>query len=491
MVKYIVSEIRRYFMKSNWNKFFCFVLISAMLIFALTACSNGGEVVAPEPTTAPTAPAEDKADDEVPATPTPTPEPRDLKGREVVIADWWTTDPNPEPRNQREEDTLRFREEFMEEYNFTITRKNIGSFGEYTEIVIASIMANDPVADIITMHAEHIAAPLTQGLLYPLDTLESFDFTEEKWNQQIIEMLTMDGHVYGMSTGRMEPRLGIFWNKRLFEEAGVDPDLPYDLQAKDEWTWEALEDLARRNTRDTDNDGIPDVYGIASFSKNWFRGCVFSNDAKFIGLKDGKFYNATSEPNFLQALEYGWSLYEKGYHHPLPDPYDPATQWQWFLPAFLEGEAAMQCAEQYMVSTYGDMEDDWGFVIFPKGPKGEMMTAFTENSIVMPVCLDKERAEDVAFAYNLYTETTPGYEDEDWKAQYYPLFRDARAVEETLPLFYEPKHGIVSLVAMIPGIDYGDVTYDLDAGALSPAETVEKVQALWQTYIDKANGVGE
>ena len=476
-------------MNSNWKKIFSFILISAMLIFVLTACSNGGnDAVTPDPTPEPTKAVEKKVEEEVPATPTPTPEPKDLKGTTIVIADWWTTDPNPEPKNQREEDTYLFRDEFMEEYNFTITRENIGSFGEYTEIMIASIMAGDPVADIFTMHAEHIAAPLTQGLLYPLDTLENFDFTEEKWNQQIKEMLTMDGHVYGMATGRMEPRLGIFWNKRLFEESGIDPDLPYDLQAKDEWTWDALEDLARRNTRDLDNDGIADVYGIASFSKDFFRGCVFSNGAKFIGLKDGKFYNATNEPNFLEALEWGWSLYEKGYHHPLPNP---QTDWQWFLPTYLEGKAAMQCAEQYKVNTYKDMEDDWGFVIFPKGPQGEMMTAFTENSIVMPVSLDKDRAEDVAFAYNLYTEVTPGYEDEDWKTQYYPLFRDARAVEETLPLFYEPGHGIVSLVAMIPGIDYGDVTYDLDAGALSPAESVEKVMAQWQAHIDKANGVGE
>ncbi len=477
-------------MKGNWKKIFSLILISAMLIVALTACSNGGDDAGePDPTTAPTTPAEKEVEDEVPAT--PTPEPVDLEGTTIVIADWWTTNPNPEPKNTREEDTFRFREEFMKEYNFNLTRENIGSFGDYTEIMVTSIMAGDPVADIFTMDASQIAAPLTQGLLYPLETLENFDFTEEKWNKQVIDMMTMDEHIYGMATGRTEPRLGIFWNKRLFEEAGIDPDRPYDLQAKDEWTWEALEDLAKRNTRDTNNDTIPDVYGIASFSKEFFRGCVFSNDAKFIGFKDGKFYNATSEPNFLEALEWGWGLYEKGYHHPLPDPYEPSTQWQWFLPAYLEGTAAMQCAEQYMVSTYKDMEDDWGFVIFPKGPKGEMMTVFKENLIVMPVSLDKDRAEDVAFAYNLYTEETPGYEDEDWKTQYYPLFRDARAVEETLPLFYEPEHGMVSLLAMIPGIDYGDVTYDLDAGALTPVESVEKVMANWQAHIDKANGIGE
>ena len=474
-------------MRGNLKKILSLVLISAMLLFALTACGKkGADDGDSKPTTAPTAPADNKGDEgDEEITPTPTEAPKDLKGTTIVIADWWTTDPNPEPTNKREEDTFRYRDEFMEKYNFTLTRQNLGTFQEYQEIVVTSIMAGDPAADIFVMHAEHIAAPLQQGLLYPLETLENFDFTEEKWNPQIKDMMTMDGHVYGMATGRMEPRLGIFWNKRLFEEAGLNPDLPYDLQAKDEWTWEALEEIARVTTRDTDNDGTPDVYGIASFSKDFFRGCVFSNDARFIGYKDGKFYNATSEPNFLEALEWGWSLYEKGYHHPLPDPQD---KWDWFIATFKEGKVAMQCAEQYKVNTWKDMEDDWGFVIFPKGPKGEMRTAFTENTIVMPNNLDKDRAEDVAFAYNLYTEITPGYEEEDWQTQYYPLFRDARAVEETLPLFYEPEHGMISLLAMIPGIDYGNVTYDLDAGALSPAESVEKVMAQWAAHIAAANG---
>ena len=38
-------------------------------------------------------------------------------------------------------------------------------------------------------------------------------------------------------------------------------------------------------------------------------------------------------------------------------------------------------------------------------------------------------------------------------------------------------------------VDYGDVTYDLDARALTPVEAVEKVQSQWQTYIDEANGI--
>ena len=288
-----------------------------------------------------------------------------------------------------------------------------------------------------------------------------------------------------MASGKPEPRLGVFWNKRLFEEAGINPDEPYDLQAKGEWTWQNFENLCKKLTRDINSDGVMDVYGSSSFSVDFFRGCVFSNNAQFIGYKDGKYYNATSEPNFLEALEWGRGIYDKGYHMPKPET---ATEWNWFISTFLEGKVAMQCAEEYMVSTWKDMEDDWGFVMFPKGPKGEMMTLFTENVAIMAYNLEKEKAEDIAFAYNIYTNVTPGYENEDWKEPFYPVFRDTRAVDETLPLFYEPQHGTMSYLDVVPGIGYGDITYDLDAGAITPAEAVEKVQGLWTSFIDAANG---
>jgi ABC-type glycerol-3-phosphate transport system substrate-binding protein len=450
------------------------------MLTMLSACSSSEDTKTTEPTAAPAA---TKAADPT-ATPVPTEAPKDLGGMEIVVGNWWETD--KEPTTQKEEDTLAYRNEIMEKYNFKIKNVNLGSWTEYQEIVVSSIMAGDPAADVFVMDQKFIAAPLQQGLLYPLETLKNFDFTQEKWNQQVLQLMKFNGHNYGMAVGKMEPRLGIFFNKRLFEEAGIDPELPYELQAKDEWNWDTFTDLCAKLTRDTNNDGTPDVYGLASFSKDFFRGCVYSNGAQFIGKSDdGKFINTTGDAKFLEALEWGISLYDAGYHMPQPE----GSNWDWFIQPFIEGKVAMQCAEEYKVNTWKDMEDDWGFVIFPKGPNGQMMTVFTENIVVMPAGLDQEYAENVAFAYNLFTNPTPGYEDEDWRANYYPVFRDARAVEETLPLFYEPDHGTMSYLPLIAGIDYGDVCYDLDARALTPAESVEKVQQLWQTFLDTANGV--
>jgi len=468
-------------MKISTKKLLGLLLALIFVVSSLAACGKDTTTTTAEPTTAPTPVTEAVVE----ATPVPTEAPKDLGALEITVGNWWATDPPAEPVTQQEEDTLAYREEIMAKYNFNIKEVNLGTWMEYQEIVVSSIMAGDPAADVFIMDQKFIAAPLQQGLLYPMDTLTNFDFTAEKWNPQVKDLMTFDGSIYGMATGRMEPRLGIFFNKRLFEEAGIDPELPYDLQKSGEWTWDAFKELAAKLTRDINNDGTPDVYGLSSFSKDFFRGCVYSNNAQFIGQEDGKFVNKTGEANFLEALEWGRSFYDEGYHMPQPE----GSNWDWFVSTFIEGKVAMQCAEEYKVNTWKDMEDDWGFVIFPKGPQGEMMTVFTENITVMPAGLDTELAENIAFAYNLFSDVTPGYEDVDWKTNFYAVFRDARSVEETLPLFYEPEHGTMSYLPLIAGIDYGDVTYDLDAGALTPSESVEKVQQQWQTFLDTANGL--
>lgn len=464
-------------MKKSTKKLIGLFVASSLVMSSFAACNKEEENVTATPT-----PAQQEAE----ATVAPTEAPKDLGGTEIIVGDWWTTDPAPEPATQKEEDTIAYREDFMKKYNFTLKRQNLGTWGEYQEIMVSSVMAGDPAADVFIMDQGFISAPLQQGLLYPLQTIKNFDFSEEKWNKQVIDLMTFDGNSYAMASGRMEPRLGIFFNKRLLEEAGVDPELPYNLQASGEWTWDAFKDLASKLTRDTNSDGTPDVYGLASFSVHWFRGVVFSNNAQFIGKdENGKFYNATGEANFLEALEWGRSLYDEGFVMPNPE----GANWDWFIAAFKEGKVAMQCSEEYMVNTWKDMEDDWGFVIFPKGPQGEMMTVFTENLVVMPAGMDAQRAEDVAFAYNLYTNPTPGYENDDFRTDYYTVFRDARAVDETLALFYEDGHGTMSNLPLVAGVSYGDICYGLDGGTATPAETIEKVESLWQSYIDTANGV--
>lgn len=94
-----------------------------------------------------------------------------------------------------------------------------------------------------------------------------------------------------------ETRNGIYFNKRILTEAGIDPEELYDLQASGDWTWDKFEEYLSIVQRDLDSDGVID---IAGFNENngVVQMSVFSNDGAFIG-KDasGMFTYALEDPN--------------------------------------------------------------------------------------------------------------------------------------------------------------------------------------------------
>lgn len=470
-------------LRSKIALFLVFVLSTAML----TACGGKEDEKTSKDITPTEAVAEATPTEE--AAPTAEPEPDiDLGGMEITIGDWWSSGEVSPPTTAQEEATQEYRDMIQKKYNFTVKQIAVGSWDTYQEIFTTSVMAEEPAAQVFIYAPNWIAQPLSNGLLYDLATLDSFDFSESKWNESVINTMTYGSSIYGMASGQPEPKLGVYWNKRLFEEAGLDPNLPYDLQASGDWTWDEFEELCKKLTIDNNNDGIMDSYAMVSFSVDLFRGAVTSNDARFIG-KDaqGKFYNATQEPNFLEAMQWAVGLIEKGYEMPVPSE---DANWDWFIAAFHDAKVAMTVAEQYRTGNWEDMTDDYGFVMMPKGPKSQGYSVyFSDNIAVIPSCYDKETAEKIAFAYNLWTNPTPGYEDdkESWKDYYYTRFRDERAVDETLTMMYESATLNNDYLQFVYGTSYGDIAYNTYALNNTPAEKIEEIAGTWQALIDDAN----
>lgn len=411
----------------------------------------------------------------------------DLGGMEIVIGDWWSEAETPDPETTYEEDLLAYRESIMEEYNFTISQKNIGGWSDIQEMCSTDILSGTPRAQIYVLDSSFVPALLAKNLFYDVSTLDAFDFSEDKWNEPVKELMTFEGGIYGFASGS-EPRTGIFFNKRLYEEANLDAELPYDLQKEGKWDWDTFTDVCKKLTIDHDKDGVTDVYAIASFNKDFFAGCVASNGASFVtkNADTGLFELGINDPKFLEALQWGRSFYDAGYNM-LP-PEDAADNWQWFGPAFLTGKTAMRCAEEYAKGDMKRLKDDWGFVMFPKAPGADNYTSILrENVLIIPASYDAETANKIAFAYNLYSNPVPGYEDgEDWKNAYYSAYRDTRAVDETLTMMRNEAKEVIRVEAYT-GIETGDIIYGVEAGEATPAEKIEEVKPAWQAAIDDLN----
>ncbi len=461
------------------------VLLFMVMVLALAFVACGEEETPADNKTTPTTSA--GGNQATPTTGAPE-DTRDLKGLEVVIADWWTADDYNVPKTTYEEEYWAFQDEMMKAHNYTIVRKNVATWSEMTEQAMLSISTNQPLGSVIVLDSGFVASLLDKGLFADVSDIEEFDFKEDKWNKAVLDVMTVGDAVYGFA-GSTEPRTGVFFNMDLFKELGVDAELPYDLQAAGQWTWDEFKKLAKQLTQDTNNDGQNDVYGIASFSSDFFQACLLSNDTDVIVKdEDGNLMVNTSDPAVLEALDWGRSFYDEGLHMPKPEGDD--VQWDWFVQAFQEQKTAMRVCEEYNVSSINQYGFKFGFVCFPQGPSAESMISIVrENILVIPKCdATKNIIGDIAYAYNIFTDRAPGAEDDDtaWKGGYEALFTDERAVNETLDYMINKLDQRMTSTILLS--DYSkDWVYDIDAGAATPAEQMEAYGSQWQTMVDDFN----
>ncbi len=438
--------------------------------------------------------------------PTPTAGPteaRNLNGLQIIIGDTYSPEITPAPTNAWEEARMLYREEIMQVHNCTIAAKKVADWEDMQEVFISSVEAGEPVAQVFELDYRYIAKPLSQGLFYDLATLDELGISlndrdrKDKWSDAVTKVMTKGKSIYGMRSEWMEPGGGVFFNKRLLEDAGLDPNLPYDLQARGEWTWSKFEEICEILTRDMDGDGQTDVYATCSDGTDTLQCLVSSTGKDFIAVdKAGLYYNNCKDETVLGAMEYAAELYEKGYEMPRPEH---ATA-DWYVTAFREGKAAMQFAEEALCkpdAPYGEncMTDEIGFVVPPKPDGQEKYYTYVYGNVwVIPSCYDEETAADIAFAYDLYTNETPGYNDEPalYQEPYYAHFDDERACDETLPYYNDKRKDTVNFLTryLVDGLDIRDLTKHYPFAEKTPEECVEEVWDFWQKLIDASNGEG-
>ncbi len=455
-------------------------LMLLALAMAFVACGKDDEP-ADKPTNTPTT-APTKGEDK------PSEPARDLGGKEIVIADWWTTDDYNVPKTTYEEEYWAYQNQMMKDHKYTIVRKNVAQWEGFSETAMLSITINEPCGHVIVLDSGWVASLMDKGYFADVSDVKEFDFTDDKWNKAVLDVMSVGDAIYGFA-GSTEPRTGVFFNMDLFKQLGVDPETPYDLQAQEKWTWDEFKKLAKQLTQDTNNDGVSDVYGIASFSNDFFKACLLSNNTNVITKdSDGNLMVNLEDPKVLEALDWGRSFYDEGLHMPRPEGED--VDWEWFVQAFQEQKTAMRVCEEYNVSTINQYGFKFGFVCFPKGPSADSMISIVrENILVIPQCdATKNIVGDIAYAYNIFTNRAPGYEDDDtaWKGQYEALFADERAVNETLKLMINDLEQKMDETILIS--DYAwDWLWDIDSGVATPAEQLEAFGSQWETMVGEFN----
>ena len=228
-------------------------------------------------------------------------------------------------------------------------------------------MAGDAIADLAVIEYTWFYPNLSlNNFLTDVSDLGTADFTEDKWNQDIIELTTIDGKVMGFDTGRTWPVGVLFWNKTMFEREGL-PSLYDDFFAGD-WTWDKMTEYAKALTKDTDGDGEIDQWGLGG--TNLSSAMVFSNGGETIDLSDPE------NPQFALLSDEALTAYQKIQDLTVNDKVvglnPEGAEWDFQRTQFINGNLGMFSGAWWMVDSMVEgMEDEYGIVLFPKGPDAD------------------------------------------------------------------------------------------------------------------------
>lgn len=428
---------------------------------------------------------------EVTETPEPTIAPdsrvRDLGGMEIVIGiPYYSKKPNtPEYKALQE-----YRKELMETYHFTIREENIYELGDPTRLFQTAATLGDPSVHVYLINSQDLHH--NSHLFYDLSTLSEFDFSDDKWNDAVTKSMSYQGGIYGISplTSELPQIGGILYNKRLFEEAGLDPELPYKLQAQGEWTWDNFKKLCATLTRDTDKDGTTDVYALCSYGGEMLEQLLSSTGSQIVTIENGTFVNNADSDKVQKAAAFAQELSLSGYERLRTQD----DSWNYYMTAFSSGNAVMQFTKTNVLydtyDSYTHMTDELGFVCCPKMDDTVDYSMVSSGYVaVIPAFFDAKTASDIAFAYNLWTNPVPEDDtcDFDWHNLYEEITLDEKALTDTLPYYYEKNRGEVPAHTLVThDADY--TFYFLMPFTDAPlAQTLQELSSILDVDVTKAN----
>ena len=428
----------------------------------------------------------------------------DFGGKTLYISPYFEQmDINPAKRaedpDEDQQATYDYEDWIMKTYNVNVVFEQVGSWeGQLAEIQNFLSKGDTSELRMFIVPSGFVGNPIANGWYADWKNNELIDLNSESLNKVDVDFMTKGDKTYGISTTpKSEPRACVFFNKKLLQDAGIDPESIYDMQKDGTWTFAEFEKLVAQMHKDNDADGVIDIYGITGSINDLYINAVFANGGSFFDTdENGKLVITAGSDNTNEALAWVAELWKNyGRAQNWPD-----EEWNFFVDIFKAGKAAFCIHQTYAgyneVADFTDMQDQWGCVAIPKGPKGtNYLSVVNDNIAVVPSIYDAKTTRDIEYIYYLWTQTAPGVDDsEAWIGKKYEICRgDTRAVDETYAMLREPEHAVMDKSVYLGDAntvlgtnDYGNYLWGMLWS--TPASLLEGVTPAWEGMCAVFNG---
>ena len=405
----------------------------------------------------------------------------DFGGQEVFIYDWYSDGTRNQYPNKEQQLQYDYWDWLQETYNVTVTQIKLADwFGMPTELAAIAEQKDNSRLCIVSLGSGFASQAIADGLFMPW----TYGLDQDVFNVETVQFMSRNGVCYGVSWGtEVEPRQGVFFNKRILEEAKIDWNEIYDAQADGTWTWDKMEEYMDKVQRS--GDGKTDIWALTGNRDDVTVGLVVSNEADFFKVNiNGKLLPAIRSADTKEALEKRIEWGKKYLR--------PYSEWDDYKRFWAEGNVAFMIGQAYegfaYNSTVGQIADGWGFVAMPKGPRSDRYVSAADNNVYgIPNAYDEATALKLEQIFTLWTSPVPGADQNAW-AEGMDQLTDNRAIYETYAMLRQNEHACIMNYLLLGDRDSvaSEVMLWLDSGYTAD-EIIDFAQQKFQERCDQYN----
>ncbi len=342
----------------------------------------------------------------------------------------------------------------------------------------AAIAAGD-APDIAVLNAPFIMEVAARNVLEPLDQyIDAAGFDMSQFYDYTITNMTFEDKIWGLPNG-VDTRF-LYYNKKLFEEAGLDPEAPPT-------TWEELLDYAELLTIESDSGDLEQIGFIPNYGNSWLYLYLLQNGGQMVS--DDGLTATLNTPEVVEALEFMVEGYDRLGGAEMLNAYVSAYATATGADdPLLTGEVAMVINGNWAIETYArygaDMMDDIGYAYAPTPTGDDFVTWSGGWSYGMP-----KGAENTSEAFEVmaWLSTDGGIYRAEGISAYnqteglldVPVYTASRPINDQLNDIYLTKMENPYIVEMITfGIDLLEESYALPAHPVGQYIWAEHARAI-------------
>lgn len=241
----------------------------------------------------------------------------------------------------------------------------------YTQKVLVEF-AGGTAPDVLFVEVNIFVTLAEKGVLMPLnDLMRDTNFPIEEYYPKLVDRFTVRGQVYTIPRD-IAPVCCIYYNKKLFDEAGV----PYPT---DDWSWSPDPDRVAKQGIDPNKDFLTvakKLTRVIPGSRNKQYGIdlgweplVYTNGGRLVDDVKNPTRLRMSDPKVTEAIQFRADLMNK--YKVMPSPTDLQSLGVGTPDLFMSGKLAMYFSGIWNTPQFRDIKAfDWDVAVFPRGPNG-------------------------------------------------------------------------------------------------------------------------